>query len=313
MSNERKGVEFLVGLFLIIGLGVIASMVVIFGRVGQGIQGNYTIKVHFPNASGLVKGSDVLLSGARIGVVTQAPKLIGERYAVEVGLSIRQEVKVPRKASFQIRSSGMLGDSYVDVSPPKEFDANDFAADGETISGQRTGGIDDLTAKGSQMMDTLNQEVLLKVSQALDEIKAATTSIKVDLLNEKNLKNLEATFENLKVTTAEFSKMTKDLDIVVAKTSEAVESAKITLKTVDNTAGDARLAIGDFRKTADSATMLLDKATKGEGALGTLVGNKQTADDLRSLIANLRRSGVLFYKDRPVAPAEAPTPTPKRR
>src|SRR5882757_2468408 len=107
MSHERKGTEFFVGLFLLIGFGVIATMIVTFGRLGQGMEDRYPVRVRFPNASGLVKGSSVLLSGAQIGVVSHAPQLTGERYEVEVGLLLRQAVKVPRTSTFRIRSSGM--------------------------------------------------------------------------------------------------------------------------------------------------------------------------------------------------------------
>jgi phospholipid/cholesterol/gamma-HCH transport system substrate-binding protein len=313
MSNERKGVEFLVGLFLLIGFGVIAAMIVTFGRLGQGMEDRYPLRVRFPNASGLVKGSNVLLSGAQIGVVSHAPRLTGENYEVEVGLLLREAVKVPRTSAFQIRSSGMLGDSYVDVLPPKEFSPADFAQPDELITGLRTGGFDELTSKGSQVMDTLNTDVLKKVSEALDEIKVTTANLNEKLLSEKNLKNVEETFANLKTTTENFSKTARDLDLVVNQTQEVVDSAKGTMKTIDGAAGDLRLALGDFRKASDSARNLLNKATSGDGALGTLISDKQTAEDLKALISNMRRSGVLWYKNRPggaseVAPAAKPTP-----
>src|SRR5580704_5927591 len=110
MSTERRGVEFFVGLFLIAGFGVVAALAVVFGRAGQGIEKLYPIRVRFPNASGLVKGSDVLISGARIGTVATSPTLTGERYDVEVMLNIRDAVHIPRAAAFQIRTNGMLGD-----------------------------------------------------------------------------------------------------------------------------------------------------------------------------------------------------------
>lgn len=314
MSNERKGVEFFVGLFLLIGFGVIATMIVTFGRLGQGMEERYPIRVRFPNASGLVKGSNVLLSGAPIGVVSQAPRLTGERYEVEVGLLIRETVKVPRTSAFQIRSSGMLGDSYVDVVPPTDFTTADLAEPGELITGLRTGGFDELTSKGSQVMDTLNTDVLRKVSSALDEIKVTTANLNEKLLSEKNLQNVEETFANLKVTTAEFSKTARDLDLIVNRTQEVVDSAKGTMKTIDTAAVELRLTLGDVRKTSDSARSLLTKATTGDGMLGTLVSDKQAAEDLKALIGNMRRSGVLWYKNRPLPEAPpARTPEPRRR
>jgi ABC-type transporter Mla subunit MlaD len=312
MSTERKGIEFFVGLFLLIGFGVIAALVVTFGRAGQGLEKFYPIRVRFPNASGLVKGADVLLSGALIGHTSSPPTLAGENYEVEVELNIRESVRIPRKAVFQIRSNGMLGDSYVDVVVPANFDPTDIAQPGELIAGRRTGGLDELTSKGSQMIDTLNKDILRKLNEELDEIKQATTSINQELLNKKNLGNLEETLANLKSATADFSKASKDLDMVVIKSEEAVDSAKLTLKTVDGAVSDLRLGIGDFRKVADSAHSLLNKANSGQGTLGLLMADKETADNLKALVTNLRRSGVLFYKDRSAPVAEA-TPAPSSR
>jgi len=316
MSIERKkSVEFFVGLFLLIGFSVIAAMIVTFGRAGRGMEERYNLRVRFPNASGLVKGSSVLLSGANIGDVSQAPTLTGENYEVEVGLSIRKAVKVPRTAIFQIRSAGMLGDAYVDVVPPGEFTPGDFAEPNELITGKRTGGFDDLTSKGTQVMDTLNRDVLKKVSATLDEIKTTTSTLNEKLLSDKNLSNVEDTFANLKTTSGELTKTTHDLDLMVNRAQEVVDSAKGTMKTIDSAAGDLRLTLGDFRKTSESARTLVTKATTGEGALGTLISDKQTAEDLKALISNMRRSGVLWYKNKPVTGPEATPPpaTPKKR
>jgi phospholipid/cholesterol/gamma-HCH transport system substrate-binding protein len=320
MSTDRNRVEWTVGLFLLIGFAVIATMVVLFGRVGQGFQKMYTITVEFPNAGGLVKGSDVLLSGVRIGSTKRAPEFTGKKYQAKVELAIKESAQIPRQSVFQIRSNGMLGDSYIDVTPPVQFSSADFAKDGERITGQRAEGFDELTSKGSQVMDTLNDQVLRKVSEELDEIKVATKSINAELLTKQNMKNLEETLANLKTASTEFSEASQKLDVVVAKVGEAVDSAKGTLKTVDMAATDLRPAIADMRKvmasagkTIDSAHSLVSKATTGEGPLGTLVADRQTAENLRALISNLKRSGVLFYKDRPAPPAETPVSEPPKR
>ncbi len=310
MTTERKGVELFVGLFLLIGFGVVAAMILIFGRVGKGFQKSYPITVEFSNASGLLKGCDVLIAGVKIGLVVDAPRL-SDGYAVIAPMSIREGVRIPHKSTFLIRTNGMLGDAYVDVLPPPDSDPADFVRPNETIPGSRVGGLEELTAKGGRMIDTVNDEVLRKLNMELDDLQVATRSINARLLSEKNLKNIEETFANLKTTTDEFSQTAKDLDAVVAKTSAAVDDAKVMLKTVDGAAGDIKLAIGDFRKLTDSATGLMKKATTGDGTLGTLISDRQTAENLKTLIANLRRSGVLFYKDRPL-PDATPAPTSGR-
>lgn len=314
MSAERKGVEFVVGLFLLLGLSAIAIMVVMFGRLGKAMQEAYEITVQFPNASGIVKGSEVLLAGASVGNVAELPALVTGTYSVEVKLRIRADVKIPRTSYFQIRTSGLLGDSYVDVITPQKFTEEDFAQPGEKIVGTRTTGFDDLTSKGSEMIDMLNQDILKKVSEELDALKIATTNINQRLFTEKNLKNIEVTFENLSATSKEFA-------ATASKLQGAVASAEGTLKSVDSTATDLKTAIGDFRKMAESATRTVESARtvmgrieRGDGALGMLISDRETAENLRVLIGNLRRSGVLFYRDRPVAtPTPKPTPSVRRR
>jgi phospholipid/cholesterol/gamma-HCH transport system substrate-binding protein len=314
MNKERK-VEILVGLFLLIGFGFIAVMVVMFGKVGQGFRDDYEITVEFPNASGIVKDSDVLLSGARIGRVSEPPsppRLVGRTFVVAMKLRIRSDVLIPKAASIIVGSSGLLGDRYVDVIPPAEFDPADVVQPGTTVQGSRAAGFDDLTIKGGLVMDQLVKQ--------LEQIGVMTASINQRLLNEGNLKNLEETFTNLKSTTANFNDASKKLDGVLLEAQGAVGSAKGTMQTADAAAADLRTAIADLRKVAETANKtigsaqglvqsgqtFLTQATKGQGALGTLISNPETAEDLRVFLANLRRSGPIFYKNRPANPAAAP-------
>ncbi len=58
---------------------MLAALVVQFGRVGEGFKTYYGLTVRFPDASGLLKGSDVLLAGAKIGRVSGGPRLAGIR------------------------------------------------------------------------------------------------------------------------------------------------------------------------------------------------------------------------------------------
>jgi len=63
----------------------------------------------------------------------------------------------------------------------------------------------------------------------------------------------------------------------------------------------------------DTGTRVLKKAEQGEGALGLLLTDKETADNLKAFAKNLRRSGPVFYKDKEAKQAPAPTPPPRRR
>src|SRR5262249_45202321 len=118
MNRHERGLEFKVGAFVFIGLAALAGLILKFGRLGEGVKTYYPLTVRFADASGLLKGSDVLLGGARIGRVSGGPRLIPNGPGVAVPLRIYDYVKIPAGSKFTVGSSGLLGDRFVTVTPP---------------------------------------------------------------------------------------------------------------------------------------------------------------------------------------------------
>ena len=322
MSSESKGSELYVGVFLAIGLAILAAMLVRFGGVSQSFTNFYSVTVEFPNASGLVKDAQVLLAGARIGYVEQPPiLLVRENFGVAVKLKIREDVPLPRDATFVVDQSGLLGDCYIDVLPPAQIDRKNLIQSGETVQGGTKPGLGALQQQGTV--------TLTKLTESLDELKKLIVDLDRDLLNKQNMKALSDTFANLKVTTDNLSVSTKKLDAILEKGDGAVAAAKKTFETADLAAADLRTSMTEFKKVAETAdkTMesartfvdtgnrVLKKAEGGDGALGMLLTDKETAANLKSFVTNLKRSGPVFYKDRPAEaePKAKPSPTPPQR
>src|SRR6478672_13799711 len=108
MTSQNRGLEVKVGAFLFVGLALLAALVVQFGRVGEGFKTYYPLTVRFNDASGLLKGSDVLLAGAKIGRVSGGPRLLREGEGVAVPLRIYEYVPIPEGTKFTVGSSGLL-------------------------------------------------------------------------------------------------------------------------------------------------------------------------------------------------------------
>ena len=53
MSKQENTTLLRVGIFMAIGLSVIAAMVVYFGRFGDAVRGYYDLRAEFPDASGI--------------------------------------------------------------------------------------------------------------------------------------------------------------------------------------------------------------------------------------------------------------------
>src|SRR3954468_17494197 len=110
--QSDKGLELKVGAFVLVGLAILAWLLVQFGRLGEGFQSYYGLLVKFPDASGLLKGSDVLLAGAKIGHVSGGPRLADSGQGVEVPLRIFGFVQIPAGSRFTVGSPGFLGGRF---------------------------------------------------------------------------------------------------------------------------------------------------------------------------------------------------------
>ncbi|MGI9086236.1 MAG: MlaD family protein [Chthoniobacterales bacterium] len=281
MNERGKGLEFRVGLFVFIGLAVLAALVVQFGRVNEGFKTYYNLTVQFPNASGLLKGSDVLLAGAKIGRVSGGPRLNPGSDGVLVPLRIFDFVKIPVGSTFLVGSSGLLGDRFVDVRmPPGKPTA--FLRANATIAGTRETGMDDLTREGGALVKDLRDTV--------KNINGTFTRLNEQALSPANMENLKSSIDRLNQTTGTLAESSKKIDGVMEKAGAAMDSAK-------KAADDVQVAIADARKTIGAATTLISEAKNGNGLLATLLTNETLAKDMQALISNMRAHGVLFYRD----------------
>src|ERR1051325_5431599 len=294
--HSDKGLELKVGIFVFVGLLVLAGLLVQFGRLGEGFRTYYGLLVKFPDASGLLKGSDVLLAGAKIGHVSGGPRLATSGQGVEVPVRIFGFVKIPAGSRFTVGSSGLLGDRFVAVTAPQRI-TEDFIPKNSVIEGTRDTGIDDLTKEGGALVEDLRKAV----QNANEAIEKLTN----EALSQQNLDNIKSAVENLNTATTALAASTQKVDGVLDKASEPMDSAK-------KAADDLPATIADARKTIQAATETIQKASTGKGALATLLTNQEFANDLKALVSNLRSHGILFYRDS-AAKEEARQPNPPRK
>src|SRR6266496_6192990 len=292
MNRHERGLEFKVGIFVFVGLAMLGALLVQFGRLGEGFKTYYALTVRFSNASGLLKGSDVLLAGARIGKVSGGPRLVREGDGVAVPLKIYDYVKVPEGTKFSVGSSGLLGDRFVVVTPPPG-QAKAYLPPNAYIDGTRETGIDDLTREGGALVTDLRGTV--------QKIDTTVNRLNQETLSSANMENLKSSMEHLNQATGALAESSKKLDAVIEQADSTMTSAKKAADSLQN-------AIADVRK-------VLNSATQGKGLVAALLNDQQLANDLHALVTNLRAHGILFYRDSAAkAEKKAPEQTkPPRR
>ena len=296
MDRDRT-LELKVGVFVAIGLAMIAGFVVKFGRLGEGFKTYYDLTVRFKDASGLLKGSDIVLSGARIGRVGDGPRLLQGGEGVAVPLRIYDYVKIAKGSQFTVGSSGLLGDRFVNVVVPPGR-VTEYLPKNAVVDGAPSTEIEDLTHAGSQLIDELRGTV--------QNINNTFTRLNTEALSPETLTNLRTSIDHLSETTNALAQSSKKLDGVVEKAEAAMASAK-------KDADDLQAPIAEARKTFSAATQLIREASNGNGLLASLIKDSDLARDMRALIANLRAHGVLFYRDSAAKATPTPLPSPAKR
>jgi len=111
---QNSFVETLIGALVII----VAAAFVTYGYSVSdvGSVDGYRLTAEFDRVDGLATGSDVRLSGIKVGTV-EAQSLNRENYYAVVTLNLRSDVQLPADTSAKITSEGLLGGNYVSLSP----------------------------------------------------------------------------------------------------------------------------------------------------------------------------------------------------
>ncbi len=114
LFRENIG-EAIVGVLVV----VLAVWFVMFAwdRTGGGQRvGSIKVAALFPNASGVSQGTDVRISGLKVGSVTKL-SLDPQSYQVKVEIALNPDVKLPADSSAAVTSEGLLGSTFIAFTP----------------------------------------------------------------------------------------------------------------------------------------------------------------------------------------------------
>jgi phospholipid/cholesterol/gamma-HCH transport system substrate-binding protein len=111
---ERAKLEFVVGIFVLVGLAALAYLSIKLGKL-EVIGGRmYELDAVFDSVSGLKPGATVEVAGVEVGRV-KGIRLNDDRATLR--LAIRDGVTLYTDAIASIKTRGIIGEKYVSLSP----------------------------------------------------------------------------------------------------------------------------------------------------------------------------------------------------
>lgn len=113
----KKGIETLVGLFVLLGLAGLVFLALQAANLGSGGRGDtYQVQARFDNIGGLKARAPVRAAGVTVGRI----KSIGldpKTFQGVVVMEIERGYQFPKDTAAKILTAGLLGDQYVGLEP----------------------------------------------------------------------------------------------------------------------------------------------------------------------------------------------------
>ncbi len=321
---DKSRLEVKVGLFVLIGLVLLAVVLVQFSKGTSLFRGTYQLRLHAVNVGGLKQRAGVLLAGVEVGSVSTI-KLADDGKSVTILLSIYKEYPIYHDARFVIEQAGFLGDQYVSVNPT----ANSLPVltNNEEVNCQEPFNLQEVARSTAGFVQRIDE-----TAKKLDD---AVTDLRRVVLNGETLTNFAVAINNTRTFSEQALGTVSDINAIVATNSAqisfAVSNAVEFSQDLDRLAGSANtllatngaeigLAVQNVKASTEELKQLMDGLQSGRGLAGTILQNGQLAtnvqtiaDNLAVTTSNLNRIGLwgILWSHKPPETNAAPDRTPR--
>lgn len=125
---KKFNLEMSIGAFMVVGLLAVAYLTLNLG--GLELFGGDYYKVHasFSSVSGLKSGARIEIAGVPVGKVAQISLVDDQAMVV---MDLKPEVKIGSDVFASIKTQGIIGDKYVQLTPGAD---DDYLKDGGEIT-----------------------------------------------------------------------------------------------------------------------------------------------------------------------------------
>jgi len=323
---EKSRLEMKVGLFVAIGLVLLAVLLVQFSKGTSLFRGTYSLKLHASNVGGLKVKSGVLLSGVQVGTVSQI-QLAPTGKSVTIILKVYKDVPIYHDARFVIEQAGFLGDQFVAIVPTANKERP--MVDGDEVDCQEPFNLQEVARSAAGFIQRLDG-----TAKKLDE---AVTDLRVQVLNAQTLASFGTSITNLRVLTEQAIDAVKGINGIVATNSSqvgiAVSNAVFFTTELNRLAGSAQDILATNGDNLTIATKNIEDLTvtfkqlaadlqAGKGLAGTVLQNQELATNVQTIAANLSITasnlnrvglwGILWSQKTPATNTFKTTASPNR-
>jgi len=288
---EKSRLETKVGLFVVLGLALLATLLILFSKSTSPFSRTYTLRLHASNVGGLKERAGVLLAGVQVGSVSSI-QLAGDGKSVTILLDIYQGCKIYRDARFIIEQSGFLGDQYVSIIPTSN--APPVLVNGDEVNCQEPFNLQEVARSASGFIKRIDE-----TAKKLDD---SASDLRRIVLNEQTLTNFSATMHNMRTISEQALGTVNDINALVATNSSQINLAvsnvvffsQELLRLANSAEGvlatnstGITAAVKNIESSTEVLKDLLNNVQSGKGLAGTMLENEQLTTNVQAIANNL--------------------------
>lgn len=295
-ENRRRNIrqEIKIGLFLAIGLVILAVFIFVVGDISTMFEKKgYTLYTHFDTVAGLERKTVVRMAGVKVGAVNSI-NLKGSK--AEVAMDINPDIQISRDSKATLASLGLLGEKYIEITPGVE---DEIVPPGGTIgslppvSFDQLGIIlssvgDDIKSTSKAMRELLGEgEARVNIKEILQNLSSASAELK-DFFGENRphvTQSLDKASQAIDSFDQNVQSISQNLDELILLLKETVEENRGSLK--GNLDGIKEL-ISKTEEALKALNVSLEKINKGEGTLGKLIEDPELYERAEKAISDVQ-------------------------
>jgi phospholipid/cholesterol/gamma-HCH transport system substrate-binding protein len=288
---DKSRLETKVGLFVFIGLALLAVLLIQFSKGKSLFRGTYTLRLHAANVGGLKQRAGVLLAGVQVGSVSDI-KLTDDGKSVTILLNIYKETKIYHDARFVIEQSGFLGDQYVSIAPTTN--SPPLLPNGADVVCQEPFNLQEVARSTSGFIKRIED-----TAKKLDD---SVTDLRRVVLNENTLTNFSVAVNNMRTFSEQALNTMSDINAIIATNSSqaslAISNVAFFSQELTRLAGaaetvlstnsaDVTAAVKNIESSTEVLKSMLNGIQSGKGLAGTMLQNEQLATNVQAIANNL--------------------------
>ena len=275
--------EWKVGLFVFIGLVLLAALMLNFSKGMALFKKTYKLQLVADNAGGIKEKAMVLMSGIKVGNVVDST--LSTNGKVIIRLQIDAAYKINHEARFLVDAMGFLGDQYVAIVSTNN--SGPHLADNAVVYCEPPLNLQEAMRSTASLLQQAQSTM-----RTLDE---AVSNVNRSVLNPQTLTSFAQSISNIQAISGNANQTLARIDQVVDANSPALHASisnlfnfSVELKTVLATnQNDIAAAIKNLRAASVTVNQLLDDVKATNGAAGLLLRDNQMKLQLGSLATNL--------------------------